>query len=186
MASGLRAKLNAISAAAPRVEAKPARPCGVMLCTDRRAADSRLYGLDADGLRRIGWNGRTFDVERCLFLDTETTGLSGGAGTVAFLVGLGYVRDGVFTVEQYLMRDYSDEADMLSQIARRMQEFDCVCTFNGKNFDLPLLQTRFTMCRMRDSWREMDQLDLLYPARRTWKLRLGSCRLGRIEEYILG
>ena len=186
MASGLRAKLNAISAAAPKVQAKPARPCGVMLRSDFRPADARLYALDADGLRRIGWSGRAFDIEKCLFLDTETTGLSGGAGTVAFLVGLGYVQNGRFIVEQYLMRDYSDEAEMLAQIARRMEAFSCVCSFNGKNFDLPLLQTRFTMCRMRDLWRELDQLDLLYPARRTWKLRLGSCRLCRIEEMILG
>lgn len=186
MASGLRAKLNAISAAVPRTEAKPQRACGVDVRTDRRVADSRLFSLDADGLRRIGWNGRIFEIEKCLFLDTETTGLSGGAGTVAFLVGLGYVRGNSFIVEQYLMRDYSDEADMIMQIARRMQEFSCVCSFNGKNFDLPLLETRFTMCRMREKWREMEQLDLLYPARRTWKLRLGSCRLGRIEEYILG
>ena len=179
MASGLRAKLNAIGAAAPRVERKPARPCGV-------EADARLFHLDGDGLRRIGWNGRAFDVRRCLFLDTETTGLSGGAGTVAFLVGLGFIQEERFVVEQYLMRDYCDEAEMLAQIARRMEAFDAVCTFNGKNFDLPLLQTRFTMCRMRDVWREMQQLDLLYPARRTWKMRIGSCRLSRIEEFILG
>ena len=75
---------------------------------------------------------------------------------------------------------------MLAQIARRMEGFDAVCTFNGQNFDLPLLKTRFTMCRMRDVWREMQQLDLLYPARRTWKMRIGSCRLSRIEEFILG
>lgn len=186
MASGLRAKLNAISAAVPKVEKKPARTCGVAVYADRREADARLFCLDGEGLRRIGWGGRAFDVRRCLFLDTETTGLSGGAGTVAFLVGLGFIEGESFVVEQYLMQDYSDEADMLARIARRMQDFDAVCTFNGKNFDLPLLQTRFTMCRMRDAWREMDQLDLLYPARRTWKLRIGSCRLCRIEEYILG
>ena len=186
MASGLRAKLHAICAAAPRVEKTPARPCGVAIYTDRREADARLFQLDGDGLRRIGWNGRAFDVRRCLFLDTETTGLSGGAGTVAFLVGLGFIQEERFVVEQYLMRDYCDEAEMLAQIARRMEAFDAVCTFNGKNFDLPLLQTRFTMCRMRDVWREMQQLDLLYPARRTWKMRIGSCRLSRIEEFILG
>ena len=186
MASGLRAKLNAITAAAPKVEKKPVRHCGVMLRSDFRMADQRLYHLSSDGLRRIGWNGRIFDIEKCLFLDTETTGLSGGAGTVAFLVGLGYVQNGRFTVDQYLMRDYSDEAEMVGLIADVMQRFSCVCTFNGKNFDLPLLQTRFTMCRMREKWLDLDQLDLLYPARRTWKLRLGSCKLGRIEEYILG
>lgn len=186
MASGLRAKLNAISAAGPRVEKKPPRPCGVLVYADRRSADARLFQLDADGLRRIGWCGRAFDLRRCLFLDTETTGLSGGAGTVAFLVGVGFIDGESFVVEQYLMRDYADEAEMLHRLAQRMEGFDAVCTFNGKNFDLPLLETRYTMCRMRDRWRQMEQLDLLYPARRTWKMRIGSCRLSRIEEYILG
>lgn len=186
MASGLRAKLNAIGAAAPKTEKKPARACGAVVYTDRRSADEGLFCLEPDGLRRIGWQGRAFDIRKCLFLDTETTGLSGGAGTVAFLVGVGFIEDESFVVEQYLMRDYSDEADMLSRLAQRMQGFDSVCTFNGKNFDLPLLETRFTMCRMRDQWRDLEQLDLLYPARRTWKLRIGSCRLCRIEEIILG
>lgn len=186
MASGLRAKLNAITAAAPRVERKPLRAGGVAVYGDRRSADERLFHLDTDGLRRIGWQGRPFDIRKCLFLDTETTGLSGGAGTVAFLVGVGFIEEDCFVVEQYLMKDYADEAEMLDRLARRMEGFDAVCTFNGKNFDLPLLSTRFTMCRMRDRWREMEQLDLLYPARRTWKLRIGSCRLSRLEEFILG
>ena len=186
MASRLRAKLNAMNAAVPQTKPKPARPGGVAIYSDRRDADERLFALDPDGLRRIGWNGHALDIRRMLFLDTETTGLSGGAGTVAFLVGLGFVEDDTFVVEQYLMRDYADEPEMLGRIAERMRDFDAVCTFNGKNFDLPLLQARFTMCRMRDDWRELDQLDLLYPARRTWKLRIGSCRLSRIEEFILG
>lgn len=186
MASGLRAKLNAINAAAPRVEKKPLRAGGVAVYGDRRAADERLFHLDADGLRRIGWQGRPFDIRKCLFLDTETTGLSGGAGTVAFLVGVGFIEDDRFVVEQYLMKDYADEAEMLDRLSRRMEGFDSVCTFNGKNFDLPLLSTRFTMCRMREKWRDLEQIDLLYPSRRTWKLRIGSCRLSRLEEFILG
>lgn len=186
MASGLRAKLNAIGAAAPRVEKKPERACGVAFYAHRCPVDDRLFSLGTDGLRRIGWQGKPFDLRRCLFLDTETTGLSGGAGTVAFLVGLGFVEGNEFVVEQYLMRDYADEADMLNRIADRMDGFDSVCTFNGKNFDLPLLNTRFTMCRLRHRWRDLEQLDLLYPARRTWKKRIGSCRLSRVEEIILG
>jgi len=186
MASGLRAKLNAIGAAAPRAEKKSAHAGGLLRYAHREKADERLFSLDADGLRRIGWQGRIFDIRRCIFLDTETTGLSGGAGTVAFLVGVGFIDGGDFVVEQYLMRDYADEAELIETLAGRMSGYDAVCTFNGRNFDLPLLETRFTMCRMRDKWRELEQLDLLYPARRTWKLRLGSCRLSRLEEFILG
>ena len=84
------------------------------------------------------------------------------------------------------MRDYADEAEMLSLIAGSLDGRSCVCSFNGKNFDLPLLRTRFIMNRLQDRWEEKEQLDLLYPARRTWKLRLGSCRLSRLEEFILG
>lgn len=186
MASGLRAKLNAIGAAAPRAEKKPVRTGGVAIYTSRTQADAYLNAPDTDGLRRIGWNGGAFDIRRCLFLDTETTGLSGGAGTVAFLVGVGWVEDDAFVVEQYLMRDYADEPEMLMQLARGMERFDTAVTFNGKNFDFPLLKTRFTMNRLREKWRELEQLDLLYPARRTWKLRIGSCRLACIEEKILG
>lgn len=186
MASGLRAKLNMIGAANPPKPAIPKRETGVKLYSARVTADARLFALTADGLRRIGWCGRAFDIRRALFIDTETTGLSGGAGTIAFLVGIGYIDGGDFAVEQYLMRDYSDEAEMLSRLGERFQSFDTYISFNGKNFDLPLLKSRFAMCRMRELWQDKDQIDLLYPARRTWKLRIGSCRLSRIEEMILG
>ena len=185
MASGLRAKLKAMGAAsdAPKREVKR----GGLLCyTQRQDVEPGLEALSGVGLRRIGWNGRSFDVRRCLFLDTETTGLSGGAGTVAFLVGVGFIEENAFVIEQYLMRDYSDEPELIDRLAGRMDGFDCVCTFNGKTFDMPLLEARFTMNRMRHRWREMENIDLLHPARRLWKLRLGSCRLGRLEEMILG
>lgn len=186
MASGLRAKLKMIGSAAPAAASKPMRECGLVCYADRRPIPEGIMNLPPEGLKRIGGSGRVFDIHRCLFLDTETTGLSHGAGTVAFLVGLGYVQNGEFVVEQYLMRDYPDEPELIARVAQVMQRFDTVCTFNGKTFDLPLLQTRFTMCRMREQWKDMEQIDLLHPARRTWKLRIGSCRLCRIEEYILG
>ena len=184
MASGLRAKLNAISVS-PK-PAPPRRPSGVMLRTSREPLDARVFDLPTAGLRRIGWSGRRFDIRRCLFLDTETTGLSHGAGTVAFLVGLGFVEGDALIVEQYLMRDYGDEPELIDRLAARMDGFDCVCTFNGRSFDMPLLETRFTMCRMRERWRDLENLDLLAPSRRTWKLRLGSCRLCNLEAEILG
>ena len=185
MASGLRAKLNAMSSA-PAVSPQVVKTGGLVCRVHRFALEDELFNLPAAGLRRIGWSGRAFDIRRCLFLDTETTGLSGGAGTVAFLVGVGHVEGRELVVEQFLMREYADEPELLERLSARMADSHCVCTFNGRNFDMPLLETRFTMCRMRDKWRELDNLDLLYPARRTWKLRLGSCRLARLEEVILG
>ena len=183
MASGLRAKLNAMKTAGP---AAPQRRAGGLIChACRLPLDPAIHDLPAAGLRRIGWCGPRFDVDRCLFLDTETTGLSGGAGTVAFLVGVGFVDGDEFAVEQYMLRDYADEPELIDRLATRMAGFDSVCTFNGKNFDMPLLESRFTLCRMRERWRTLENLDLLYPARRAWKLRLGSCRLANIETEIL-
>ncbi len=184
MASGLRAKLNAMKAAAPAAP-KP-REGGLVCHVSRVPLDAAVYSLPSAGLRRIGWCGPRFDIGRCLFLDTETTGLSHGAGTVAFLVGVGYVDGDALVIEQYMMRDYSDEPELIDRLADRMASFDSVCTFNGRTFDMPLLQARFTMCRMRDRWRELENLDLLPPARRAWKLRLGNCRLANIESEILG
>lgn len=172
--------------AATEAPKKEVRCGGLLTYVERRDIEPGLLELSGTGLRRIGWNGRTFDARKCLFLDTETTGLSGGAGTVAFLVGVGFIEGGALVIEQYLMRDYSDEPELIDRLANRMDRFDCVCTFNGKTFDMPLLEARFTMSRMRHRWREMENIDLLHPARRTWKLRLGSCRLGRLEEMILG
>ena len=185
MASGLKARLSAIKATSAPAQPTP-RPGGLRVETRRLPLDDRIHALPTAGLRRIGWSGRRFDIRRCLFLDTETTGLSGGAGTVAFLVGVGWVDGDALVVEQYMLREYADEPELLHRLSQRMDDFDCVCTFNGKNFDMPLLEARFTMCRMRDRWRELEDLDLLYPARRVWKLRMGSCRLSRIEEIILG
>ena len=184
MASGLRAKLNAMRAAIPAPP--PPRPSGLMVRVSHVPLDPAIYALDPVGLRRMGWTGGPFDVGRCLFIDTETTGLSGGAGTVAFLVGAGYCDGERFTIEQYMLRDYADEPELIDRLAQLFERFDSACSFNGRRFDLPLLESRFTMCRMRQRWKELEQLDLLYPARRAWKLRLGSCRLSRIETEILG
>lgn len=185
MASGLRAKLNAM-----RSNTKPAAPvrtsAGVMVRVSRVPLNAGIDALSPVGLRRMGWTGGPFDPRKCLFIDTETTGLSGGAGTVAFLVGAGYCEGDGFVIEQYLMREYADEPELIDRLANRMDGFETVCTFNGRKFDMPLLESRFTMCRMRHRWREMENLDLLYPARRAWKLRIGSCRLANIETEILG
>ena len=126
-----------------------------------------------------------FDPRRILYLDTETTGL-GGSGTVAFLVGMGYLTDTGFEVHQFLMRDYDEEPYLLRHVEAGLNRFDMICTFNGAAFDLPLLESRFLMNRMRRECLEKPHLDLLQTARRVWKLRLGRCNLGRLEELILG
>ena len=126
-----------------------------------------------------------FDPRRILYLDTETTGL-GGSGTVAFLVGMGYLTDDGFEVHQYLMRDYPEEPYLLKHVADGLGKFDVLCTFNGTTFDVPLLESRFLMNRMSRECLDMPHLDLLHMCRRLWKLRLGRCNLGRLEEVVLG
>jgi hypothetical protein len=121
-----------------------------------------------------------------LFLDTETTGLSGGAGTVAFEVGLGYVAGGQFVVEQFLMRDYPEEPFLLERVAALMCVFPALVTFNGRTFDAPLLQSRFLMHRMAEAKPSDLHADVLHAARRVWKLRLGRCTLQRLESAVLG
>lgn len=123
--------------------------------------------------------------EDILFLDTETTGLSGGAGTVAFQVGVGYFAPTGFVVEQLLMHDYSEEASMLKILSGLMKRFSVLCTFNGRTFDVPLLKSRFLMNRMPDDAFPAAHADVLHPARRMWKLRLKQCTLGRLEEQLL-
>lgn len=126
-----------------------------------------------------------FDPRRILYLDTETTGL-GGSGTVAFLVGMGFLTDTGFEVHQFLMRDYPEEPYLLRHVANGLGRFDVLCTFNGMTFDVPLLESRFLMNRMDRECLNLPHLDLLHMCRRLWKLRLGRCNLGRLEEVVLG
>ena len=124
-------------------------------------------------------------AERILYLDTETTGLA-GAGTVAFEVGLGWLAEDGFHVRQLVMRDYPEERFLLDEIVRMAENFDVICTFNGKTFDLPLLKNRFIMNRIRTDCLDKPHIDLLHIARRVWKLRLQRCNLTNLEEALLG
>jgi uncharacterized protein len=120
------------------------------------------------------------------FLDTETTGLAGGSGTCAFLIGVGSIDSEGFRVRQFFMRDYDEEASQLYALAQYLARFDVLITYNGKSFDQPLLETRYTMQRARHPFAGMTHLDLLHGARRLFKLRLESCRLVNLENQILG
>ena len=123
--------------------------------------------------------------EKWLFLDTETTGLAGGTGTYAFLIGLAWWDAGGLQVEQLFMRDFAEEHSVLCQLASRLSERPVLVTFNGKTFDWPLLENRFTMTRAIAVPRLAAHLDLLHPARALWKFRLGSVRLIELERQVL-
>ena len=124
--------------------------------------------------------------ERWAFLDTETTGLAGGSGTYAFLVGIGSIESEGFRVRQFFMRDYAEEASQLHAVHEYLQRFDVLITYNGRSYDQPLLETRFRMCRARHPFERLPHLDLLYGARRLWKRRMENCKLTHLEREVLG
>jgi len=126
------------------------------------------------------------DPDQWLFLDTETTGLAGGSGTYAFLVGIAWWEGGGLEIEQFFMREYSEERSLLFALRERIREHPVLVTFNGKSFDWPLLETRYRMSRKISVPTPRAHLDFLHPARNLWRLRLGSVRLSELERHVLG
>lgn len=143
-----------------------------------------VRGFDRGWLEKLGLPD--LDPEKVLFLDTETTGLAGGTGTYAFLVGLGWVEDGRIVVEQLLMRDFAEEAALLEHLRSRLEGCRGLVTYNGKSFDMQLLQTRFIMKRFRVDLEGLPHLDLLHPCRRIWGTSFQDCRLETLESELLG
>ena len=129
---------------------------------------------------------KELDFRKALFLDTETTGLAGGTGTLAFMVGLGFFQEDRFSVHQFFMRDYSEERASLCLLKNVIDSFQFLVTFNGRQFDIPLLETRFILSRMMTKIREMPNFDLLYPSRKIWKGAYENCRLATLESRLLG
>lgn len=144
--------------------------------------------MNASALRLLapGACAEVADPRQWLFLDTETTGLMGGTGTYPFLVGIAWWDAGGLEVEQFFMRDYSEEHALLVTLAERMAERPVLVTFNGKSFDWPLLETRYRMTRKLVPPTPRAHLDFLHPSRNLWRIRLGSVRLAELEKHVLG
>jgi uncharacterized protein YprB with RNaseH-like and TPR domain len=120
------------------------------------------------------------------FIDTETTGLAGGSGTYAFMVGAGRFEDDRFRLAQFFMRDPADEPALLAAVESFLAPCEVLVSFNGKSYDLPLLQARYITNGVPFPWSETAHLDLLHLARRLWRQRLPSRALGYLEEHVLG
>jgi uncharacterized protein YprB with RNaseH-like and TPR domain len=126
------------------------------------------------------------ELDTLAFLDTETTGLSGGTGTYAFLVGVGRYDGQEFHLAQFFMRDPIEEPALLAALTEFIQPCQALVTFNGKGFDVPLLNTRYITNGDPTPLVSLAHLDLLPLARRMWRPRLPSRALGYLEEHILG
>ncbi|MBK7929204.1 MAG: ribonuclease H-like domain-containing protein [Bryobacterales bacterium] len=120
------------------------------------------------------------------FLDTETTGLAGGSGTCAFLIGVGRITPEGFRLRQFFLRDFGEEPSVLEALTAELSTARTLVTYNGRAFDIPLLETRYRMNRARPPFASLDHVDLLYGARRMWRLRLENCRLQQLEREIIG
>lgn len=135
-----------------------------------------LAGPDAEKLR----------FADALFLDTETTGLSGGTGTYVFLIGVARFLDGQLVLRQFFLPELHGERALLHALDEFAQGCTGLVSFNGKCFDLPLIANRYIMQRSRMRLPSDCHLDLLWPARRVWSRRLPSCALTALEQAVLG
>lgn len=129
-------------------------------------------------IKQPGWRN-------VIFLDTETSGLMGGTGTYAFLIGLGYRTELGFEVVQLFLRDPGQEVALLAALDQWLSRFDVVVTFNGKTFDVPLLNTRYTINGLSGPFGRHEHVDMLQIARKLWRDRLPSRALGELEKEII-
>ena len=152
-----------------------------------------LVGAEAPALQEK-WGDPALQANaptRLLFVDLETTGLAGGADTCAFLVGCGWFEGASFRIRQFFLAGPGAERAMLDAVAEAAATAGGVVTYNGKSFDLPLIETRFLFHRMETPFAGMPHVDMLHPARRLWRPERDdagapACRLSTLEEALLG
>jgi uncharacterized protein YprB with RNaseH-like and TPR domain len=168
---------------------------GHCFVVERRMPASRKYGRDTVGSLAERLNASAVEAPLVcgsdaarppfVFFDLETTGLSGGAGTQAFLVGCAWFEDdGSLTTRQYLLARYSDERAMLAAVADDLGRAGALVSFNGKSFDAPVLETRYLFHRLEWTLSQRAHIDVLHPARRFWKE--DDCSLVVLEQQVLG
>ncbi len=126
------------------------------------------------------------DLSRILYIDTETTGLAGGTGTYVFLMGMGWLEGKEFIVEQLFMRDFVEEQALLWRTAQLAEEYDILVSFNGRRYDVPLLDTRLILNRIDGRLGEKPHLDLLQPARLLYGGIFDDCKLQTLEKELMG
>lgn len=131
--------------------------------------------------------GDNVQVEEVLFLDLETTGLSGGTGTIPFLVGLAFISGRQLIIEQFVLNELSALHHMLGELTNRCSSFRWLVTYNGKSFDASIIRSQYRLNRLGESPLDsMSHFDLLHICRRIWKNEYPSFQLGQIETYLVG
>lgn len=148
-----------------------------LIRVERRFPLSHAHGRFEMGLAR---------QDNAVYFDTETTGLAGGTGTVAFVVGSARYRDDCFVATQWLLTELRGETPMLELFADQLDHDDRLVSFNGKTFDVPLLSTRFRLAGMSDPLQGRAHHDLIHPTRRAFKSQWFDCRLATVENQLLG
>lgn len=145
-----------------------------------------IQDIDIHAIHKTGKITKPTDsINKLVFLDTETTGLNGGTGTLAFLVGIGRFDEKGFQLTQYMVEDPSEEAAMLLELSNDTENNEAVVTFNGKTFDMPLLKTRYILNKQPVPFSNWGHLDLLHLSRRIWRHRLSNLSLKDLEQEIL-
>jgi uncharacterized protein YprB with RNaseH-like and TPR domain len=141
---------------------------------------------DALLLAHLGLKGEPpRDWPDILFLDTETTGLSGGTGTYIFLIGVAHFAGTELVLRQHMLLDLGAEREFIEGLKKEIDPFRACASYNGKAFDLPIIRTRFVMAIRSELTVDDSHLDLLHPARRLWRDRFGSTTLKQLEESVL-
>ena len=183
--SDLRARLSPRFDVPGRQSSAIRRRLATAIAADRSRAFARSHPRAAPRLRR---GRRTFAprTSPLLFIDLETTGIAGGAGTYAFLVGCGWFDGGVFRTRQYFLSSFTAERALLEDVAELAAHTGAVVTYNGKTFDLPLIETRYSLHRLQTPFAGLPHLDMLHPARRMWREPESACRLITLEQTLCG
>lgn len=170
-------------------------PRGDVFAAEQTYPSDYVYGtapiISASPLSHVSQWAKDPEIEKLpfskfAFLDTETSGLSGGTGTYAFLIGVARFINGAFVLQQFFMRDPAEEPAVLEGLARFLAPCEVLVTFNGKAFDAPLLSTRYRLHQIPIPYKDYSHLDLLPLARRLWRDRLESRALKYLEEHVLG
>ena len=158
---------------------------GLASCSEHKSDVLARLCFSKSSAPQRSFSSSTFDLKETTFIDCETTGLAGGVGTYAFLVGMGYFGDHEFLIRQYFMRDFHEEEAVLFAVSQELKRFRSLASYNGKCYDLPLLQNRCVVNRIDFDPAAWLHLDLLFPSRRLWKKRIQDCSLASVERQIL-